>query len=78
MKIGIVAALPREIAGLVRGVKPDAAMVDQGIYLYRLPQAVVVAAGMGAVRASLAVGAVLGKGVTTLISTGLAGGVRRV
>jgi adenosylhomocysteine nucleosidase len=73
--IAIVAALPREIAGLVRGVKPDAALTARGIYLYRLPGAVVVAAGMGSTRAALAVEAALAAGdVKMLISTGLAGG----
>jgi adenosylhomocysteine nucleosidase len=73
--IAIVAALPREIAGLVRGVKPDATLTARGIYLYRLPWAVVVAAGMGSARAALAVEAALAAGdVKMLISTGLAGG----
>jgi adenosylhomocysteine nucleosidase len=72
--VAIVAALPREIAGLVRGVKPDAALVARKIWLYRLPGAVVVAAGMGAARAALAVEAALAcGGVTALLSVGVAG-----
>lgn len=73
-RIAIVAALPREIAQLVRGVAADAQLRQQGVYLYRLPKAVVVAAGMGAARAEMAVQAALAEGgVDLLISTGLAG-----
>ena len=52
-KIAIIAALPREIAGLVRGVEADAALVKEGVWLYRVGDAVVVAAGMGAERAAV-------------------------
>ena len=48
--IAIIAALPREIAGLVRGATADRELLQSGISLYRLPQAVVVAAGIGAQR----------------------------
>jgi adenosylhomocysteine nucleosidase len=73
-RIAIVAALPREIAQLVRGVPADAELRRRGIFLYRLPNAVVVAAGMGASRAEIAVNAALAEGgVQLLISTGLAG-----
>jgi adenosylhomocysteine nucleosidase len=72
--IAIIAALPREIAGLVRGTKPDAALLGRGIHLHRLSKAVVVAAGMGANRATVAVDAAMSTGdVTELISIGLAG-----
>jgi adenosylhomocysteine nucleosidase len=72
--IAIIAALPREIAGLVRGVPADAALLQRGVHLYRMEQAVVVAAGMGAGRAAVAVEAALAVGmVKTLISAGLAG-----
>jgi adenosylhomocysteine nucleosidase len=74
-KIAIVAALPREIAALVRGTKADAGMRGRGVWLYRVKGAVVVAAGMGAKRAAVAVEAALATGeVGMLISTGLAGG----
>ena len=74
-KIAMIAALPREIAGLVRGVAADATLVKDGVWLYRLEDAVVVAAGMGAKRAAVAVEAALSAGdVGMLISTGLAGG----
>jgi adenosylhomocysteine nucleosidase len=73
-KVAIIAALPREIAALVRGVKPDAALRQRGIWLYRLPGAVVVAAGMGSSRAALGVEAALAcGGITALISAGVAG-----
>ena len=70
----IIAALPREISALVRNTKADTALLRSGIHLYRLPNAVVVAAGMGSVRASVAIKAALAVGaIETLISTGLAG-----
>ncbi len=73
-KVAIVAALPREVAGLVHGVKPDAKLLRRKIVLYRLPNAVVVAAGMGAGRAALALEAALAcGGVTALLSVGVAG-----
>lgn len=74
-KIAIVAALPREIAALVRGTKADAGLLGRGVWLHRVQGAVVVAAGMGAERAAVAVEAALAEGgVRMLISTGLAGG----
>jgi adenosylhomocysteine nucleosidase len=73
-KVAIIAALPREIAALVRGVAADPALRQRGIWLYRLPGAVVVAAGMGASRVALGVEAALAcGGVTALISAGVAG-----
>jgi adenosylhomocysteine nucleosidase len=69
-----VAALPREIAGLVRGTRADTALLKRGIHLHRIPGAVVVAAGMGAVRVTLAVEAALAaERVERLVSVGLAG-----
>ena len=70
-RIAIIAALPREIAGLVRGTGADASLAKEGVWLYRLEGAVVVAAGMGAERAAVAVEAA--GAVEMLISTGLAG-----
>lgn len=73
-QLAIIAALPREIAALVRGVRPEAALRREGIFLYRLPGAVVVAAGMGAQRVTRAVEAAMAAGnVGTLVSAGLAG-----
>ena len=72
--IAIIAALPREIAGLVRGTKPDAAGLSQGIHRYRLPHTIVVAAGMGAERAAIAVASAFeAAGIEGLVSMGLAG-----
>ena len=73
--VAIIAALPREIAALVRGTIADAGLLRRGIHLYRIDGAVVVAAGMGAERARLAVETALATGdVGMLISAGLAGG----
>ena len=73
--VAIIAALPREIAALVRGTIADAGLLRVGIHLYRVEGAVVVAAGMSAERAALAVETALATGnVGMLISAGLAGG----
>jgi adenosylhomocysteine nucleosidase len=72
--IAIIAALPREIAALVRGTRPEPSLLRKGVHLYRLPDATVVAAGMGAARAAIGVQAALSSGgIRTLISAGLAG-----
>ena len=72
--VGIIAALPREIAGLVKGVRAEPQEKRSGIFVYRLPEAVVVCAGMGGGRATLAVDAAIQRGAQTLVSAGLAGG----
>jgi len=73
-RIAIIAALPREIAALVHGHAPDRELLRRGVHLYHLPGAIVVAAGMGAERATLAVQAALAAApIQTLISAGLAG-----
>jgi adenosylhomocysteine nucleosidase len=72
--VAVVAALPREIAGLVRGTRPDAELLRHGIHLHRLEGAIAVAAGMGAARATLAFAAATREeDVELVISTGLAG-----
>jgi adenosylhomocysteine nucleosidase len=72
--LAIIAALPREIAALVRGTRPDPHLLRNKIHLHTLPHAIVVAAGMGASRVTLAVQAALAAApITTLISIGLAG-----
>jgi adenosylhomocysteine nucleosidase len=72
--LAIIAALPREIASLVRGTRPDSALLPSGIHLYRLPKAIVVAAGMGSSRVTTAIQAALAAApISTLISVGLAG-----
>lgn len=73
-KIAIVAALPREISGLVRGTRPEPAPRQHGIHLYSIEGAIVVAAGMGASRVTLAFDAALRtEGIELVVSTGLAG-----
>jgi adenosylhomocysteine nucleosidase len=70
----IIAALPREVAALVRGVAAEPSLKHKGIHVYRLPDAVVVCAGMGAVRAAIAVESAFQLGeVSMLVSAGLAG-----
>jgi adenosylhomocysteine nucleosidase len=73
-KIAIIAALPREVFPLVRGTKPDRTLKQRGISRFILPDAVVVAAGMGLARVTLAVEAALEHSeVRLLVSAGLAG-----
>ena len=73
-KTAIIAALPREIAGLVRETRPDPELRQRGVHLHRIDGAVVVAAGMGASRVTLALDAALrGEGIELVVSTGLAG-----
>ena len=73
-RIAIIAALPRELRGLVRKATPDRQLKRRGISLYRLPSAVAVAAGMGAARVSLAFEAAVSAGeIAQIISAGLAG-----
>lgn len=73
-KTAIIAALPREIAGLVRGTRPDSELRRRGVHLYRIDGAVVVAGGMGASRVTLALDAALRVGeIDLVVSTGLAG-----
>ncbi|MEO6923855.1 MAG: phosphorylase [Bryocella sp.] len=72
--IAIIAALPREISGLVGGEAADPLWRKRGVWLYRKGDAVIVAGGMGAERATLAFEAAIGCGVIeTVVSTGLAG-----
>lgn len=74
--IAIIAALPREVAGLVRGVPAEREGRRAGVYLYKLSPGVTVAcAGMGSERVLLASRAAeLCGSITLLVSTGLAGG----
>lgn len=74
VKLAIIAALPREIVGLVRGARPDPELRQKGIHLYRVEGAVIVAAGMGVARVTLALEAALQvQGIALIVSTGLAG-----
>lgn len=73
-RFAIVAALPREVRLLTGAVSADPTLLARGIHLHRLASSVVVTAGMGAVRASLAFEAALATGpLDTVISVGLAG-----
>lgn len=73
-KTALIAALPREIAGLVRGTRPDPELRQHGIHVHLIDGAVVVAAGMGPSRATLAFDAALqAEGIELVVSTGLAG-----
>lgn len=67
----IVAALPREVSGLVKGW--ERREVDRLVYVYRRGDALVTCAGMGAERVTLAVQAAFAEGATELVSAGLAG-----
>ena len=68
----IIAALPREVAHLVRGWQVH--RLPGKIVVYSNDQAVVACAGMGPARATLAVQAAMSfKPVTSLLSVGLAG-----
>ena len=72
--LAIIAALPREVAGLTRGFPADGSLRDRGIHLHRLPGVVVVAAGMGSERVTAAVAAALAEEqIGMLVSAGLAG-----
>lgn len=72
--VAIIAALPREIALLTAGVRPEAALLREGIHLYRTAHGCCVAAGMGAGRVALGVQAAMQTGgVEQLVSCGLAG-----
>src|SRR5579859_2664212 len=69
-----IAALPREIAGLVHGWRTDETLAARNIHLYWNNDAVVACAGMGAHRASLAIEAALALGpASELVSVGWAG-----
>jgi adenosylhomocysteine nucleosidase len=69
-----IAAMQREIAGLVHGWRGDETLPGRKIHLYWNDDAVVACAGMGADRARLAVEAALALGpASELISVGWAG-----
>jgi len=72
MKVGIVAALPREVAGVVKGW--ETRRLPDHVTLYTRGNAVVACAGMGAARATLAVEAAMAAmPISDLLSVGLAG-----
>ena len=72
MKVGIIAALPREVKALVEGW--ERRKTTHNVCVWTKGNAVVVCAGMGAVRAAMAVDAAMAAmALTNLISVGLAG-----
>lgn len=74
VKVAIIAALPREVLPLVWRIKPDPSLKQRHITRFILPNAVVVAAGMGPDRVTLAVEAALDAAdVDLIVSAGLAG-----
>jgi adenosylhomocysteine nucleosidase len=71
-----IAALPREIASLVsqRGWRAEQKLLSRNIHLFEHEDAIVVCAGMGTHRASLAIEAALNRGpASELVSVGWAG-----
>jgi len=69
-----IAALPREIATLVKGWRVEESLLCKGIFLYQKGSAVVACAGIGQRRVALAVEAALALDeVTALVSIGVAG-----
>lgn len=74
-RFALIAALPREVRGLVGRLQPEVALLARGIHLYELGGAVVVTGGMGGARVSLAFAALLERyDPATIVSVGLAGG----
>ncbi len=73
-KIGIIAAMEREVAGLVRSW--SSGMVEsrgRQWKAFQTPRAVLVCSGIGALAAGRAAEAIAGMGVEVLISAGFAG-----
>jgi adenosylhomocysteine nucleosidase len=69
-----IAALPREIAPLVKGWRVEESLLAKGIFLYRQGSGIVASAGIGQRRVALAVEAALALGdVSQLTSVGVAG-----
>jgi adenosylhomocysteine nucleosidase len=75
-RIAIIAALPREVAPLVKGWKRDDALGEKKIFVWESERAVVACAGMGERRVAMAVDAACAYGdVTEMVSVGWAGAV---
>lgn len=75
VRFALLAALPREVRGLTGRTRPDPGLLARGIHLYRLPEAVVVTAGMGSAHVALAFAAALEQcEPAAVVSLGLAGG----
>lgn len=70
-RVAIVAALPREISGLVKGWQAEE---SAGVRVWWNEAAIAVCAGMGTRRSTVAAGEALARGpVSVLVSTGFAG-----
>ena len=75
-RIGIIAAMFREVHPLVRGMQPLRYLPDRRVQLYQNETAIVAYAGMGRERASVAARAALAAGeLSALLSVGWAGGI---
>lgn len=75
-RIAIIAAMPREVAPLVKGWKRDDSLRTKKIFVWENERAVVACAGIGERRVAMAVDAACSRGdVTELVSVGWAGAV---
>jgi adenosylhomocysteine nucleosidase len=75
-RIGIVAAMFREVHPLVRSMQPLKYLPDRRVQMYQNKSAVIVYAGMGRERAGIAARAALAAGeLSALASVGWAGGL---
>jgi len=75
-RIGIIAAMFREVHPLVRNMQPLKYLPDPRVQLYQDKRAVIGYAGMGRERAIVAARAVLASGeINALVSVGWAGGL---
>lgn len=75
-RVGIVAAMFREVHPLVRNMQPLKYLPDRRVQIYQSKSAVIVYAGMGRERASIAARAALAAGeISSLLSVGWAGGL---
>lgn len=73
-RIAILAALPREVRGLLPHMAPDPGLRERGIHLHQTPDGLVATAGMGAARVALAFEVALAQAPdAAFFSVGLAG-----
>ena len=76
-RIAILAALPREVAPLVRDWPSRAVSDREGTSIWECDRAIVVCAGMGAERAKLAFAVAASRGpLSSVVSVGYAGALR--
>lgn len=75
-RVGIIAAMFREVHPLVRGMQPLKYLPDRRVQLYQNETAIVAYAGMGRERVTIACRAALAAGeLSELVSVGWAGGL---